>query len=68
MRCPFCDSGKLAVIKTENVLNAKIRRRNCGNCNKSFATIESILSREDRFRMKKAKLDQEIDPNTTTLS
>lgn len=50
MKCPYCNSVKLSVIKTENYLNSKVRRRNCKECGRSFNTVESILYEEHKLK------------------
>jgi transcriptional regulator NrdR family protein len=56
MRCPYCNSPELNVIKTENSLNAKLRKRNCNKCNMSFMTIESVLKKESYYELKKEEI------------
>lgn len=55
MKCPFCGSTNSIVIKTEIMLSTKVRRRNCRDCNRSFATVETVIKRESRLKTYKEK-------------
>lgn len=56
MKCPFCNSGKIGVQRTENTLNLKHRRRYCKECKKTFPTIETIVDEKRELQVFKKRL------------
>jgi hypothetical protein len=48
MRCPNCKSYNTAVVKTEPLINTRLRLRVCYQCKHVFETIEKLIQPDDK--------------------